>query len=213
MKKLIIVLIALVALLGLGVGGYVWYDAVEADFQANADAKRIHDVHRIAALVEAYRDVRGYYPFADRVASLSPDGPVPVAVNITNLTLDPVYGSPPPGNDGVILPFEEFAAELRSALGDDIEIPFDPQKAGVYAPNFYQYFTNGVVYFVSANLYSPTGFTREIGPHYFKYQVSSAVATGYAIRRFGDISEAELEAARQAGEAAELRFWYLGESG
>jgi hypothetical protein len=211
-RKIVTVLIGLVVvLLGLGAGGYFWLERADAAFHAAADAKRVYDVHRIAAMAEAYRALRGYYPLADRVATLDADGPIPVAVNITNLELDPIYGSPPPGRRGVVLPFEELLGELRAVLGNDLVVPFDPQKVPTGAPNFYQYMTNGTDYFVSANLNSPTPYTQEIGPRYHKYQVSSTSAPGYAVRRFQDIPWSELEAARQAGEAAARSFWYLEE--
>ncbi len=57
---------ALVLIAGAAAAGW-WlpraYADGEADFQIAADAKRINDVHKIAELVEAYRDKTGRLPF------------------------------------------------------------------------------------------------------------------------------------------------------
>lgn len=175
----------------------------EEDYQAAADAKRIHDVHRIAALIEAYRQAAGHYPFRERFENIPPGHKAaPLAATITNLQLPEKYRWPPPGSSGRIMPSAEFEAELRAVLGPDIEIPCDPQKIEVYAPNFYQFLTDGQDWFVSANLYSPTGHTLRLAAHYHKYQVGSVDVPRQKIRRFADIPAAELKTARIAGERA-----------
>ena len=208
MKFRIFVATAVVAIVLVGsLAGYHLYAAIEDDYQAAADAKRINDVHRIAALVEAFVTAAGHHPLRGRLEnSSSRDQAEPMAANITGLKLPSKYLRPPPGQPGQIIPSEEFEAELRAVLGAEVVIPYDPQRVGVYAPNFYQFMTVGGNWYVSANLYSPTEHTLELGPHYHKYQVSSASTPQMKVRRFADIPAEELEAARIAGERAEGSF-------
>lgn len=196
MKKPFPALCGLVAVLAAAYSGSA---AAESDPRAAADAKRVDDVHRIAALVESYKARRGHYPYADRFENV-PAGyvAVPIAVNITDRELPEHYRYPPPGVSGLVLPSAEFEAELKSVLGRDIVIPYDPGRPAGDAPAFYQYFMDGRAYYVSANLYSPTAETRAIGPHYHKYQVGSVAAPARRVRRFLDIPPAELAAARRA---------------
>ncbi len=204
MKKQFLALCGLVAVLAAAHGGFA---AAETELQAAADAKRINDVHRIAGLVESYRQRRGHYPYADQFGNVPPGYvAVPISVNITDRKLPERYRYPPRGVSGLVLPSAEFEAELRSVLGRDIAVPYDPPRDDPNAPNFYQYFMDGRAYYVSANLYRPTANTRPLAQDFHKYQVGSAAVPSRRIRRFLDIPAAELEAARLAGEAAERRL-------
>lgn len=132
------------------------------------DQQRVDDLHRIAGIVEAYHDRTGRYPLATL------EIPVTVGVNLTDADLPPRYQRPPPGAPGRVVPYAVFLNELRSVLGDDLELPQDPQTVAVHAPNFYQYqFYEGGHYYLSGNLYFERAGTERLGPHYFKYELSS----------------------------------------
>lgn len=134
-----------------------------------ADQRRIADVSQIARIVDEFHSRTGRYPLA------SLNIPVTVGVNITLDELPPRYTQPPPGAPGEIVPYSVLLAELRSVLGDDLELPMDPQRVAVYAPNFYQYqYYDDGSYYVSVNLYYEIPGTERLADHYYKYELSSA---------------------------------------
>ncbi len=133
-----------------------------------ADRQRVDDLHRIAGVIEAFHDRTGRYPLATLAI------PVTVGVNLTDADLPARYRRPPPGAPGQVVPYSVFLNELRSVLGEDLVLPQDPQTVEVYAPNFYQYqYYEGGHYYLSGNLYFERPGTERLGPHYFKYELSS----------------------------------------
>jgi hypothetical protein len=87
--------------------------------------------------------------------------------------LDDKYDYPPQGGSGIVRDYETFEKDLKRVLGVNIQIPFDPQKVELYAPNFYTYIYDGKNYLISANLYNPNDRTIKIDCHYFKYELGS----------------------------------------
>ncbi len=68
---------------------------------------------------------------------------------------------------------KEFVNEIRVVLGENINIPIDPQKFEVNAARLYQYWTDGKDYAVSAFLFGPTPYTSTIRQYSHKYQIGS----------------------------------------
>lgn len=62
MKKIISFVI--VFLLVLAVIGYAFYEQMERKYQTGADTKRIYDIHKLAVLIDSYKEKTGYYPLS-----------------------------------------------------------------------------------------------------------------------------------------------------
>lgn len=142
----------------------VGYEALEARYQADADARRIRDVKHLAELVRRYHATVGTFPLAQRGYAL------PVAVDLIpgGAPHDPADLRVRPGT---VVPVEELVAELRDALGSDVVIPRDPQRAAYRRPNWYQYEFNGSTAFVAANLASEAPGARKVAEHYYKLEI------------------------------------------
>jgi len=130
------------------------------------DPRRVEDVNHIARLVEEYRAAVGSFPLSQRGHAL------PVQVDL-------MPGVPPRASTaadvarpGTVVPYEDFVAELRAALGPDITVPVDPQRVASGRPNWYQYAYDGRAAYVAASLASERPGTRKVAPHYFKYEIA-----------------------------------------
>ena len=132
--------------------------ATEREEQKEYDVQRVKDVHHIARLVEDYFQKVGYYPLTNKGYKL------PINIRISSQE----YGSPQPH-----VHFRELDKELRKVLGDDINIPFDPDLNNTKSSRLYQYYTDTADYEVSAFLYSQNKFTREITTYSHKYQIGA----------------------------------------
>ncbi|MDC0936728.1 hypothetical protein OAS39_10615 [Pirellulales bacterium] len=159
-------------------------DTSQAARSPKNDEQRISDVHKIATLVERFKEAAGHYPYEE--AFLNPEPgfvAVPASVNITRLELPDQYRYPPPGVSGAVFGYQDFQDYLREVLGDDVVLPSDTEPP----PRFYQYHFDGQNYFVSAVLTSATPDTREVAPGWHKYQVGSTAVPDQKVLRFSDI--------------------------
>ena len=129
----------------------------EQKYQGNADKIRINDVHTILGIVYKYHEKTGRYPLADG------SHPLPVYVAITDKK---AYVKPE------FVDKDIFIHEIKSVLGEDVQIPMDPQKYDVYGARFYLYSTDGNDFQISARLFKPTEGTQAVDKYTHVYLLS-----------------------------------------
>lgn len=227
-RKVIVGLVGIALI--LVVGGYVFYTNMEASYQHDADAKRVYDMHQLAALIEAYKQKTGAYPLADFMMDGQPLAQKRrLVVIITPSSLEDVQKHTPltfrnykydayqkngetlviskPQNHA-FMSQGELLATLKKVLGPSTHLPYDPQKIGMHRPNFYQYYldSSGSAYMVSAALYNPHPHALKVTDHYYKYEIGTSPTGGQHVRALSTIPAQEQEAARAAGNVAATKF-------
>jgi len=161
-QKIVSVVVGIAGLLATALLGYHGY-------RRQLDGVRVANVKSIFQLVQRFREKTGRCPLQGRSSG------EPLGVNISNRPLPEQYRRPPPGAPGSIIPSHEFVAELRSALGE-VEVQFDPQRVPFGPPNFYQYQFDGSHFGVAASLWFDRPGTKQLGLHYYKYELRGSCA-------------------------------------
>lgn len=205
---------ALVLIAGAAAAGW-WlpraYADGEADFQTAADAKRINDVHKIAELVEAYRDKTGRLPF-DGLGASGLDDPFTVLVGAPKAERELASRGNPLGQEPPTATSADLLRVLRSELGAHVTLPVDPQRGETGAPNaYYVRFKPGGEYMVAGFLRRPNAIAAPIAPGVSAYAVRSEQgAWGGPIwahaRAVSQVSEAERLRIAQHGQWADEQF-------
>jgi len=159
MKKIktMSIIIALLSLFGCA--------TMEKGYQDNSDKIRLEHLRYYGDLLDEYYEIEGKYPFQEKYD-------VPVYITIANEFQQK--------NANQQLPFEhkkisseQFEKELENVLKKDITLKFDPQKVGVYAPNFYIYNVYQKVFYFAIHLYNENDFSNNIGKHYNKMELTN----------------------------------------
>ena len=155
--KIMSILIALLLLFGCATMGN--------GYQDNSDKIRLEHLRYYGDLLNEYYEIEGKYPFQEKYD-------VPVYITIANEFQEK--------NANQQLPFEhkkisteQFEKELEKVLKTDITLKYDPQKVGVYAPNFYIYNVYQKVFYFAIHLYNENDFSNNIGKHYNKMELTN----------------------------------------
>ena len=164
-KKLAVGLgIALLAIVGIGLLQFVRAGFTSESFQRDADLARLQDLEQMGRWLSEYYTAQGTAPF-EGTESL----PVYVFVATSEQQKFTESGSFPMVRKSL----REFVDELERGVGHKIEVQFDPQRKPVNKPNFYMYAVDRGTYNFAVHLHGPYPFAKELGPHYFKLQVSN----------------------------------------
>lgn len=164
MRKLKILLsIVLISFIG---GNIIYANQLEND------QKRINDIHHIANLIEHYKEKTGYYPFAKSLPSH--DTAFEVQIGLNHIVNSIAYNGFTPKDDRIKeIGFKYFEEELKSVLGDTIDIPFDPQKTALNHLSFYVYHVQDSHYWLACHLKGNHKYAKKLGKNYYKYEVTS----------------------------------------
>jgi hypothetical protein len=120
------------------------------------DEKRIADVMTISSFVEEYYQKTGSYPLQSEP---KPD----LVVSVISKSVPKEIKSS--------AAYKTLEEELEQVLGREINLPFDPEDGENW--RFYQYATDGQVYYVSAFLYHAKPFAKQQGAYHNKMEISS----------------------------------------
>lgn len=167
LKKIFIGCLVLIALLG---GGIVYlFTFGETAYQKQADKTRVQDLFTIANWIEAYYDEVGYYPFANKGEANSYNAVLIGSLEQTDGLV------PPPWIQEVRYSVEDFEKELSEVLGQEVQLPFDPQNYSTDSrPNVYDYKTYNGDYFLKVYLYKGNDYTQFVGTNFYTLEVSSS---------------------------------------
>lgn len=161
------ILITLSILLGFFLTGFIFYFYSEKNYQKMADQKRMEDLVIIADYIEAYYAVTGYYP-------LSPESQADqysvVAIGTPEQT-DGLTGF----KDVLEFSEEQLEQELSEVLGEEIELPHDPQQYSTNGrPNIYDYKVYNGNYYLKTYLYAENDYAQYNGEHFYTVEIGSA---------------------------------------
>lgn len=187
--------------------------AVEAAYQRDADAKRINDVHRIAALLDEYKAAVGHYPYVDRPVSAYGKDAYMVTIGMPRAEADLKKRPNPFGMQIDTRYSRDLIAVLSEGLNRRIVLPVDPQRVPIAGPNaYFVFFFDDDTYLVTAYLYGSIPQAAPLAPHVNLYGVSSGSLGGFMSglglqpRRLADIPLTELEQATAAGARSDEIF-------
>lgn len=176
MRKLNLIIIGFLCLALIVFG----YKILESNYQRNADAIRINDVHHIASLVEQYHEKTGLYPFADESKKIG----LMISINIDGKSTAETQEAVDPISQRTYS-YSQFVHELQSVLGREIKVPTDPQKVSSFGPNWYVYAVQNGNYFIAAHLYHEMPEARFVESQgYYKYEVSNIEVPEKKIHKF-----------------------------
>lgn len=145
--------------------------------QVKADVQRVRDVHAIADLIEKFHEKEGRYP-------LSLLGNSGVVIRNSKSR----HGEP--REDKFNVGMKVFLKELRSVLGNDVNVPVDMVKAPEFGYMDYAYSLYGGEYGVSAYLYNPAKFAQTFSPHMHQYRVGSTESiVGRPVLKYSKVLE------------------------
>jgi len=136
-----------------------------SEYQHDADIVRLKDLEVLWNLVTEYKAKTGKYP-------LEGESELPHYVEIaTKEQVKRLNGQPP-------FPIAKtsakaFQARLREVLGDDLELPFDPQRVGDAKPALYIYMIDGDRFVLAIHVHEAYPFAKQIQKHYNKVEVSN----------------------------------------
>ncbi|WP_417764955.1 hypothetical protein [Shewanella chilikensis] len=135
------------------------------DLQHDFDIARLNDLEVLSGYIEQYHSITGKYPFQGEV-----DYPHYVHI-ATQEQQKYAQGGPPYEHKKT--PSSDLLRELVSVLGDEISVPFDPQRMPVNKPNFYIYMVVDDVYFLAVHLHNDFPFAQKVANYYYKVEVTS----------------------------------------
>ncbi len=171
----IVVTLALLILSGCNSG--MAKSGTSGALQHDLDIARLKDVATLAGLIEEYKEIKGKYPFEGDVA-------VPHYVHIAT-EQQQKYAKAGPPYDHKKTSALDFIKELQSALGTNIEIPFDLQKVPTNKPNFYIYLIKESTYFIAVHTHQDYAFANKVAAYYNKVEITNnkdAVRRGIWLR-------------------------------
>jgi hypothetical protein len=136
-------------------------EALQHDF----DIARLKDLDTLSGYIEQYHAQAGKYPFEG-------DVPYPNYVFIATEEQQQYVRGDPPGEHRKT-PAVDFLSEIKAVLGEDVTLPFDPQRVPVNKPNFYIYMVVGDTYFLAVHVHNAFPFAQPVAECYFKVEVTS----------------------------------------
>ena len=141
----------------------------------------MNDVYLIASLLEKYKTITNHYPFYDPTPVQ--EGYVKTGTLVTLASPEAEKELTKKQNPFGISATRAYSSHLTKELGiilkQKIELPVDPQKVALYAPNaYYVWFpADGGDYLVISFLYSPNNYTSELfNSHANVYAIASSPA-------------------------------------
>ncbi len=160
----------------------------EDAYQHDMDIARLNDIKTIGELIEEYKEVTGKYPL---------DGYGKGQWYVHIATSEQIgYAKKASPKWMQTIPVKEFIEELEEGLDREVTLPFDPQRVAAFIPNFYIYMTDGNNYYLAIHLYHGYPFAKQLGEHYYKFEVSNLSVPSKRIWLFNElISDAEYKAA------------------
>lgn len=195
---------------------YACYQMGETNYQRDTSAKKINDVHKIAQLLEEYKEQAGHYPFYDPKPAKEGHVKVPVMVIIGMPSAEESLSERPnPFSISVGRYFSRhLIVELSKVLKRKVILPVDPQNVPTTSPNAYFAFfmPNQDEYVVLCFSYDPVEYSTEVIPHVNIYALSSAPDMAFLggmnvqPHYIGDFTEAQLSAIRKEGVRADKIF-------
>src|SRR5690606_34714874 len=69
-------------------------------------------------------------------------------------------------------------AELQRVLGDELQLPFDPQRVPVNMPNFYVYMIDGDNWYLTVHLHEAFPFANRLADYYHKQDLTNSEQRG-----------------------------------
>lgn len=138
--------------------------ALQYDF----DIARLNHLEKISSYIEEYKRITGKYPLQGQ-STLQHYVLIATQEQQKYTTQRPPY--PHDTTDAT-----SFIAELQSKLGNDIQIPFDPQRAPVNKPNFYIYMIEGDTYYLAIHVHQDFIFANKLGSYYNKIEVTNNIS-------------------------------------
>jgi len=115
--------------------------------------------------IEQYKELTGTYPFQKETN-------LPHYIFIATKDQEQYTKNGPPYKHKRTAA-SDFVDELKSTLGDDIQIPFDLQRVPTNKPNFYMYLVRDEHYYLAVHLHQNFPFANKIGNYYYKVEISS----------------------------------------
>jgi hypothetical protein len=140
-------------------------DALQHDF----DIARLKDLAVLSGYIEQFHALTGRYPL---------QGASTLANYSFIATREQQKGITPPPYEHTRTEVGTLISELQQVLGEDLELPFDPQQFAVTAPVFYMYMIIEDTWFLAVHLYGDYPFANRLGDHYSKVEITNRGQTG-----------------------------------
>lgn len=140
-------------------------DALQHDF----DIARLKDLAVLSGYIERFHALTGRYPL---------QGASTLANYSFIATREQQKGITPPPYEHTRTEVGALLSELQQVLGEDLELPFDPQQFAVTAPVFYMYMIIDDSWFLAAHLYGDYPFANRLDNHYSKVEITNRDQTG-----------------------------------
>lgn len=153
-----------------------WEGGTMKALQHDFDIARLNHLATISGYIEDYKTATGSYPYAD--------SDIPVYVHIATAEQQQFVAGSPPYEHSVV-PVTSLLELLQNELGDDVTMPFDPQKIPTNAPNFYIYMAVQNTYFLAVQTHFHMPFSTQVANFYNKTEVTNnpdAVRQGVWLR-------------------------------
>lgn len=137
--------------------------------QHDLDIARLNDLVILSGYIEAYREAAGRYP-------LQGESPLPHYSFIATAEQQDYVPDLPIEHSTTDV--RSLLAELRLVLGDDLQLPFDPQRVPVNKPNFYVYMIDGNHWYLAVHLHEAFPFANRLGDYYYKLELTNSERRG-----------------------------------
>ena len=136
------------------------------DLQYDFDIARLNHLEKISGYIEQYKNITGKYPFQGKTELQN-------YVYIATKGQQKYTKQMAPPYSHLLSNINPFIAELQSKLGQDIQMPFDPQRVPVNKPNFYIYMIEGDTYYVAVHVHNDYSFSNKLANYYNKVEVTN----------------------------------------
>lgn len=202
---------ALLSILFFAFATPVFAETAEEAYQADAAAKRIADIHKIAAVLDEYKLAKGVLPLSEfYIGSATPHT---VAIG-GKAAEDREFANGSPW--GVSLRKFRTAMlieRLETGLEHGVVLPIDPQKVPTGFPNvYYLFMLEDEEYVILCFLAFPNAHSVEVAPDVHIYALTSDPdmvfmnGLGLNYRFVGDVPQAELDTILAEGDRANAIF-------
>ena len=147
--------------------------------QQDFDIARLKDLKELGGHIERYKIISGKYPF-EGVTNVS---------NYVHIATkgQKKYASRRPPFSHKLTDVKELVSELQKVLGEDVLIPFDPQKVPVHKPNFYVYKVHDSTYYLAVHLFQSFSFSKNVAKNYNKVEVTNSPQRGKGAWLYNDL--------------------------
>ena len=140
-------------------------DALQHDY----DIARLKDLAVLSGYIEQFHALTGRYPL---------QGASTLANYSFIATREQQKAITPPPYEHTRTEVGTLISELQQVLGEDLELPFDPQQFAVTAPVFYVYMIIEDSWFLAVHLYGDYPFANRLGNHYSKVEITNRAQPG-----------------------------------